>query len=153
MGPSGLLWQGFPWSVCKSPVGARWSLNGGVLFLSLGSTVVRLNFHLNGAICTLALFYLTSPIVLVAFLSVFLIHSNKKWDKKTGLNTKCWYWWYREYIKLPILKNRINKSLVRRYIPTYNNIYNNSNFWKLRHMMFFASYIDLLKYDLRLLSD
>ena len=43
-----------------------------------GGSAVRLNFHLNGAVFTLALFYLTSPIVLVAFLSInILAHINQ----------------------------------------------------------------------------
>ena len=42
-------------------------------------------FHLNGHVCTLTSFYMTSPIVLVAFLSVFLIHSTRRKDIKNKL--------------------------------------------------------------------
>ena len=54
-------------SVGGSPLGAGWTLSGGVLLLRWGGSAVRLNFHLNGAVFTLVSYYLTSPIVLVAF--------------------------------------------------------------------------------------
>ena len=58
-------------------MGAGWTLNGGVPLLRCGSSAARLNIHLNRAVATLVSYYLTSTIVLVAFLSVFLIHSNQ----------------------------------------------------------------------------
>ena len=47
------------------------------LLLCWDGSAARLSFHLNGAVFTLVSYYLTSPIVLVAFLSVFLTHSNQ----------------------------------------------------------------------------
>ena len=77
MRPLRPVWQGLLWSVGRLPMRAGWTLNGGVVLFRWGSTAVRLNFHLIGPVSNLDSYYLTSPIVLVAVLSVFLIHSDQ----------------------------------------------------------------------------
>ena len=63
-------------------MGAGWTLYGGELLLRWGRFSVRLSIHLN-----LILYYLTSHIVLVAFLPIFFIHSNQLTMKEKGRYT------------------------------------------------------------------